>query len=90
MKFKELVSIIAYEADLSQKQVTRVLQALAKELPEALNTGESVSIPGLGKFHRKYRNARVARNPQTGETVEISARNVAAFSPAKQLKEQVS
>lgn len=55
----------------------------------SLKKGEEVSIAGLGIFAVKRRAAREARNPRTGETVQVAAMNVPKFRPAKALKEAV-
>lgn len=54
-----------------------------------LKGGEEVSIAGLGIFSVKDRAARTARNPRTGEPVQIPAMKVPKFRPAKALKEAV-
>lgn len=55
----------------------------------SLKKSEEVSIAGLGIFAVKRRAAREARNPRTGETVQVAAMNVPKFRPAKALKEAV-
>jgi DNA-binding protein HU-beta len=54
-----------------------------------LKKGEEVSIAGLGIFSTKNRAARTARNPRTGETVQVPAMNVPKFRAAKALKDAV-
>jgi DNA-binding protein HU-beta len=55
----------------------------------ALKKGEEVSIAGLGIFSVKTRAARQARNPRTGETVQVPPMKVPKFRAAKALKEAV-
>ena len=54
-----------------------------------LRQGDEVSIAGLGIFSVKQRAARTARNPRTGETIQIQAMKVPKFRAAKALKEAV-
>lgn len=54
-----------------------------------LKTGEEVSIAGLGIFSVKERAARTARNPRTGEAIQVPAMTVPKFRAAKALKEAV-
>jgi len=54
-----------------------------------LKKGEEVSVAGFGIFAVKDRAARVARNPKTGEPVNVPAKRVPKFKPAKALKEAV-
>ena len=56
----------------------------------ALANGEDVSIVGFGKFATRTRAARTARNPKTGESIQVAARRVARFSPGKQISETVN
>jgi len=55
----------------------------------SLKKGDEVSIAGLGIFSVKQRAARTARNPRTGESIQISAMKVPKFRAAKALKEAV-
>lgn len=90
MKFKDLVAEVAYESQVSQKTVAKVLKTLASVLPQAINTDGAVNLPGIGKFDLRFRQGRTARNPRTGESVEVAARNVVAFKPAKALSDNVA
>lgn len=56
---------------------------------ESLKAGDEVSIAGLGIFSAKMRNARTARNPRTGEPIEVPAMRVPKFRAAKALKDAV-
>ena len=55
----------------------------------APNVGLRATLPGLGKLYVAERAARTGRNPATGEAVEISARRVVKFRPAKEFAERV-
>lgn len=52
-----------------------------------LRISGNVTVRGFGTFKVKAMAARAARNPRTGETVQVAARNKIAFTPAKALKE---
>jgi DNA-binding protein HU-beta len=62
-----------------------MIEAIVSEL----KNGGEVSIAGLGIFKTKTRAARTARNPRTGETVQVPTMRVPKFQPAKALKEAV-
>ena len=53
-----------------------------------LDADRSVSIAGFGKFETRRRNSREGRNPATGESIQIAAKRVVAFKPAKGLKDR--
>lgn len=72
---------------LNKTEVSRVLVALSGVVHEQLKAGEEVSLPGLGKLKAQHKAAKTGRNPRTGEAVEIAAKTVAKFVPAKVLKD---
>ena len=55
-----------------------------------LDAGRKVSIAGFGTFETRHRKARMGRNPATGASIHIDAKNVAAFKAAKGLKDRVA
>jgi integration host factor subunit alpha len=64
--------------------------------PESLSSGKSelargntVKLPGFGNFAIRSKNARMGRNPKTGEKVEVTARNVLSFKPSSILRDRV-
>ena len=57
---------------------------------DAIAAGDRVQLLGFGTFEKRERPARTARNPRTGETIEIVAASVPAFKPGKALKDKVN
>lgn len=90
MNKQELIRSMADQCDLNLRQCDEALSALKQVLHIQLKRGGEVSLPEIGKFSVAQRQARTGRNPQTGETVQIAARQVPKFSPAKALKEVVA
>jgi len=72
--------------EVSKVTTDAFLNALRDMLVEQGMKGQKVLIPGLGTFSVKESAARSGRNPQTGETIQISARKKLAFSQAAQVK----
>ena len=89
MNKAELITAMAAKADLTKDQTTAALAALLSTITETLTAGDKVTIPNLGTFQVKEHAARTGHNPRTGETVEIAARRVPAFKPAKALKDAI-
>ena len=85
----ELVNKIAEKSNLSKKDAAAALTALTDVITDALKAEGKVAIPSLGTFEIKERAARTGKNPRTGEKVEISAKRVPAFKPAKALKDAI-
>lgn len=70
-------------------QAEQVVDKVFDSIVASLKKGEEVSIAGIGIFSVKQRAARQARNPRTGETIQVAAMKVPKFRAAKALKEAV-
>lgn len=70
-------------------QAEQVVDTVIDSIVGSLKKGEEVSIAGLGIFSVKQRAARQARNPRTGESIQVAAMKVPKFRAAKALKDAV-
>ncbi len=70
-------------------QAEQVVDVVVDSIVNTLKKGEEVSIAGLGIFSVKARAARQARNPRTGESIQVAAMKVPKFRAAKALKDAV-
>ncbi len=86
----DLISKIAEEANLSKAQAQEALEATLGAISETLQSGNRASLIGFGTFSVTQRNARVGRNPQTGESINIPAKTVVKFKPGKELTSSVN
>ena len=75
---------------LSKKQTEVVVETLFDSIKDALAKGGKVEIRGFGNFKLRNRNARKARNPKTGEAVEVPPKKVPYFKVGKELREMVN
>lgn len=82
----ELVSEVASKADISQKDVNSVLDALFDVFSASVSKGEKITIPGWLAVERTDRAARQGRNPQTGETIQIAAGHSVKLTAGSKLK----
>ncbi|HHC07156.1 MAG TPA: HU family DNA-binding protein [Actinobacteria bacterium] len=95
MNKTEMVQKLAKKADISQGKAAEIVDIIFSTKPGEgiiaveLDAGRSVSIAGFGTFDTKRRKARTGRNPATGETIQIPAKTVPVFKPAKGLKDRV-
>lgn len=89
MNKTELIEAVAKSANLSKKDAGIAVAAVFDEMTEALKKGDKVQMIGFGTFEVRERAARKARNPQTGEEIEIKASKVPAFKAGKALKDAV-
>lgn len=70
-------------------QAEEVVDMVFNTVTEAMKSGDEVSIAGFGIFSAKQRAARTARNPKTGESIQVPAMKVPKFRAAKALKDAV-
>lgn len=89
MNKKELVNVLADANDETKKSTSERLEQIIELITETLADGENVELYGFGKFKLSERKAYTARNPQTGAPVDVAAKTVVTFKPAKRLKEAV-
>lgn len=90
MNKAELVAAVAEKAGLSKKDSEKAVNAAFESITDALVAGEKVQLVGFGAFEVKERGARVGRNPQTKEEIQIPASRVASFKVGKALKDAVA
>lgn len=74
---------------ITKKDCGLVVDGLLSAIKAALSEHDNIEIRGFGTFKVRERKARVARNPRTGERVEVPARAVPVFKPSKDLREVV-
>lgn len=89
MNKQEIVEAVHGKLGGTKVQAESVVDCVIESIVNTLKKGEQVSIAGLGIFAVKKRAARTARNPRTGETVQVKAMNVPKFRAAKALKDAV-
>jgi integration host factor subunit beta len=86
---RELVIEVAEKLGYTQNEVASIVQATLDSIVESLAEGERLEIRNFGVFEVKSRDARIGRNPRTGQEVPIRRKRVASFKPGKALKEMV-
>lgn len=87
----ELIQKIAEENDhLYQRDVERIVNTIFEEIIDALSRGDRVELRGFGAFSVKQRDARIGRNPRTGEAVTVEAKFVPFFKTGKLLRERLN
>ncbi|MBV6652623.1 MAG: HU family DNA-binding protein [Phaeodactylibacter sp.] len=86
----DLINKIADSANLSKAQATDALNAVLDGITDSLKGGDKVTLIGFGTFSVSHREARSGRNPQTGETIQIAAKNVVKFKPGKEISDAVN
>jgi integration host factor subunit beta len=75
---------------ISKKDCARVVDAFLDAVKDALAQQNNIEIRGFGTFKIRMRKTRMARNPRTGDPVEVAARPVPVFKPSKELRGMVA
>ena len=89
MNKADLIEAVADAADLPKTSASRTVDVVIDTIISALKNGEQVTIAGFGTFLVRERNARMGRNPRTGESMQIQASKAPAFKAGKALKDAV-
>lgn len=90
MNKQDLINKMASEAGITKLAAKAALQAFEHGVIEALANGDSVQMVGFGTFSTTQRSARTARNPATGEAVQVPAKTAVKFKAGKGLAEAVN
>ena len=91
MTKSELIQRIAdLNPHLFHRDVERIVSTILDEISEALAQGNRVELRGFGAFSVKERDARVGRNPRTGEAVQVAEKRVPFFKTGKQLRDRLN
>ena len=86
----DIVERVYKEAGFSKKEASDLVELVFKVIKDTLAQGEKVKISGFGNFTIRDKATRLGRNPQTGDSMEISARRVLTFKPSQVLKEDIT
>ncbi len=90
MNKSELVDAMAADAGISKASAKKALDSMMSNVQGSLKKGGRVSLVGFGSWSVSKRAARDGRNPQTGKTIRIAAKNVVKFKPGAELKGSVN
>ncbi|GHE58414.1 transcriptional regulator [Camelimonas fluminis] len=86
----DLVAAVADQADLSRAQAGEAVEAVFAAITDALKKGDEVKLVGFGTFSVADRAAGTARNPRTGETINVPASKAPKFKAGQGLKDSVN
>ncbi len=90
MNKSQLAEAAADRSGLSRGEAAKALDAVLDSITNALQNGEKVSLTGFGTFEVRDRAARTARNPQTGQEMQVAASKAPAFKAGKGFKDAVN
>jgi integration host factor subunit beta len=91
MTKSELIQRIAEQnPHLYHRDVERIVTTIFEEITDALAQGNRVELRGFGAFSVKHRDARVGRNPRTGDAVHVEEKHIPFFKTGKLLRERLN
>lgn len=90
IKSELIQQIAADNPHLYQRDVERIVSVVFEEITAALSRGDRVELRGFGAFSVKKRDARMGRNPRTGEQVPVPEKAVPFFKAGKELRERMN
>ncbi len=91
MTKSELIAMLASkQPHLLQKDVDLAVNSIIEILTSAVANGERIEIRGFGGFSTVPRQARIGRNPKTGESVSVPSRHAVHFKPGLDLRDRVN
>src|SRR6476620_4938529 len=86
----DLVEEVAKVTELTRKDSEVIVDTMFEAVIKARRAGDKLEVRGFGSFRVRQRNARVGRNPKTGDKVEVPAKRVPYFKPSKELKDLIN
>lgn len=89
MTKKEIVKQISEELGLTQLKTKEIVQKTFDAIVDTLLSERRIELRNFGVFEVKKRKARKARNPRTGERVDVEPKYVVTFKPGKEMEERV-
>ena len=90
VKSRLLQKIYKKYPNFYKKDLEKFFNIILEEIKYSLKKGERVELRGFGTFTTKLRNARIGRNPKTGEPVAIPKKKLAFFKMGKSMKERIN
>lgn len=90
MNKTDFIRQVAEKSGQSNNAAGSVVDAAIKTIIETVKSGDKITIPGFATFDRSERKARTAKNPRTGETVQVPARKVMRVKVSKNLQNEIS
>lgn len=91
MTKSELIQKLAEQnPHLYMRDVEKIVDTIFEEIAEALGRGDRIELRGFGAFSVKHRDARMGRNPRTGESVYVEAKRLPFFKTGKALRDRLN
>jgi len=90
MNKADLINKIAHDAEITKSQAAAAVSSFIDGVTKSLRKGQRITLVGFGTFYASKRKARMGRNPQTGESIQIKAKKLVRFKAGKELDTTVN
>jgi integration host factor subunit alpha len=86
----DIVEALYEKVGFSKKEAADLVELVFDTIKSTLSQGQKIKVSGFGNFVVREKRSRIGRNPQTGESIEITARRVLTFRPSQVLRAEVN
>ena len=86
----ELIEEVSRVVEMTRKDSEVIVEAIFDSVVKSLRGGDKIEIRGFGSFRTRQRQARIGRNPKSGDRVEVPAKKIPFFKPSKELRDLVN
>jgi integration host factor subunit beta len=86
----DLIEEVSKVVEMTRKESEIIVETIFDSIVKSLRGGDKIEIRGFGSFRTRQRQARIGRNPKSGERVEVPAKRIPFFKPSKELRDLVN
>ncbi len=86
----DLIEEVAQEVEVTHKDAKVIVDTVLASVVDSLKSGNKVEIRGFGSFRTRRRQGRMARNPKSGDKVDVPPKTIPFFKPSKALRDIVN
>jgi|SRR5713226_8564177 len=86
----DLIEEVSRVVEMTRKESEIIVETIFDSIVKSLRAGDKIEIRGFGSFRTRQRQARIGRNPKSGDRVEVPAKRIPFFKPSKELRDIVN
>ncbi|MBI3696116.1 MAG: integration host factor subunit beta [Acidobacteria bacterium] len=86
----DLIEEVSRVVEMTRKESEVIVETIFDSIVKSLRSGDKIEIRGFGSFRTRQRQARIGRNPKSGERVDVPAKRIPFFKPSKELRDIVN
>ena len=86
----DLIEEVSRFVEMTRKESEIIVETIFDSIVKSLRSGDKIEIRGFGSFRTRQRQARIGRNPKSGDRVEVPAKRIPFFKPSKELRDIVN